>query len=171
MDETINLPKIYLHPSNLFVNKKPHIVSTVLGSCVSVCLWDQTVRAGGINHYMLPLWNGEGLQSPRYGNIAIAKLIEKMLSIGCKRSNLKAKVFGGASINQVADGNFLNIGERNIIIARDVLAEEGVSIVSSDVGGKYGRRLIFFTETGKVKIKIVQPSRKKRYEKNKCPYC
>ncbi len=56
----------YLHPGNLFAHRTPHIVTTILGSCVAVCLWDPINNIGGINHYMLPLWNGEGLPVPKY---------------------------------------------------------------------------------------------------------
>ena len=83
----------YLYPSALFASARPHKVVTVLGSCVSVCLWDPFLRIGGINHYMLPLWNGEGLASPKYGNIAIEKLIERMLYLGSRKSNLQAKIW------------------------------------------------------------------------------
>jgi len=80
----------YLIAGSLFAHKERHMVTTVLGSCVSVCLWDCVRKRGGINHYMLPFWNGEGLASPKYGNIAIAKLIEKMLEFGSDRRNLRA---------------------------------------------------------------------------------
>ena len=76
--ETDLLRRHYLYPGTLFVHRQPHRITTVLGSCVSVCLWNQTARLGGINHYLLPLWNGEGLQTPKYGNIAIVKLIDQV---------------------------------------------------------------------------------------------
>ena len=74
----------YLYPGELFVHREPHVVSTVLGSCISVCLWDPERRLGGINHFLLPLWNGEGLPTPKYGNIAISRLIEKMEALGAQ---------------------------------------------------------------------------------------
>ena len=72
------LGKHYLYPSALFAEKTPFMVDTVLGSCVAVCLFDNQLKIGGINHYMLPFWNGNGLASPKYGNIATEKLVEKM---------------------------------------------------------------------------------------------
>ena len=88
----------FLYPSSLFASNEPHIVSTILGSCVAVCLFDATTKIGGINHYMLPFWNGQGLASPKYGNIAIERLLEKMIALGCKKSNIRAKVFGGGRL-------------------------------------------------------------------------
>ena len=142
----------YLMAGNIFVHVSPHRVTTVLGSCVSVCLWDQRLRLGGMNHFMLPFWNGEGLASPKYGNIAIAKLIERMQDLGAERRNLRAKVFGGGVVLNVMNP-FMNIGERNIQLAEDVLKNEGIPIVSADTGGNVGRKLIFDTGTGMVLVK------------------
>ena len=114
MDE--ELGKHYLYPSALFAEKKPYLVDTVLGSCVAVCLFDTRLKIGGINHFMLPLWNGNGLASPKFGNIATEKLIEKMLRNGSSAKDLIAKVFGGA--NQM--NSSMNIGARNIEIAKEV---------------------------------------------------
>ena len=142
----------YLMAGNIFVHASPHRVTTVLGSCVSVCLWDQSLHVGGMNHFMLPFWNGEGLASPKYGNIAIAKLIERMRDIGADRRQLRAKVFGGGVVLNVMNP-FMNIGERNIQLAEDVLKNEGIPIVSADTGGTVGRKLIFDTGTGMVLVK------------------
>ena len=73
------LSKIFIYPGNLEVSVKPIMFTTILGSCVAVCIWDNKLKFGGMNHFMLPLWNGEGLASPKYGNIAIDKLVKKML--------------------------------------------------------------------------------------------
>jgi len=142
----------YLVAGSLFAHEERHLVTTVLGSCVSVCLWDCARNRGGINHYMLPFWNGEGLASPKYGNIAIAKLLERMLELGSERRSLRAKVFGGGVVLNVTNP-FMNIGERNIQLAEGMLRSENIPITSADTGGKVGRKLIFNTETGTVLLK------------------
>lgn len=149
------LPVHFLYPAALFASTKPYQVNTILGSCVAVCLYDPVLRIGGINHYMLPLWNGQGLASPKYGNIAIKKLIQKMENYGSKKHNLKAKVFGGGEVIESNSAKF-HIGERNILIAKDILHEESIPIVSSSVGGKNGRKIIFFTESGNVKQRLIK---------------
>ncbi|KKM03840.1 hypothetical protein LCGC14_1770360 [marine sediment metagenome] len=148
----VELKKHYLYPGNIFVHPEPHQVKTILGSCVSVCLFDPVKSIGGINHYMLPLWNGDGLASPRYGNIAIARLVEKLESYGCLRSRLQAKVFGGGEVLKITVG-FINVGERNIILAKDILGELKIPIVAIDVGGKSGRRIVFNTGNGSILLK------------------
>ncbi len=143
----------YLYPGGIFVHHEPHLVTTVLGSCVSVCLWDSAAKFGGINHFLLPFWNGEGLPTPKYGNIAIVKLIEKMLvSPGSNKSNLVAKVFGGASMWEKTSG-LLAVGDRNIELAMDLLEKQGIPILASDLGGKVGRKLVFNTFDGSVMVR------------------
>ncbi|MCD4834136.1 MAG: chemotaxis protein CheD [Bacteroidales bacterium] len=150
-----NLESHFLYPAALFVSKKPFQINTILGSCVSVCFWDAKLKTGGMCHYMLPYWNGEGLASPKYGNIAIEKLLEKMHSLGSSKINIVAKVFGGGEVIKTKNPQF-NIGERNIKLAWEQLKELKIPIVSSSVGGKNGRKIIFYTETGEVKQRYVK---------------
>lgn len=141
----------YLFPGTIFVHKDQHLVTTVLGSCVSVCLWHPKAQVGGINHYLLPLWNGEGLPTPKYGNIAISRLIEKVRSIAGP-GELIAKVFGGASMWSRTEGA-LAVGERNVELAFKQLKEENIKVVSQDVWGEMGRKVIFDTQSGSVLLR------------------
>lgn len=110
-----------------------------------------------MNHYKLPLWNGDGLPSPKFGNIAIAKLIERLDEMGCQRRNIVAKVFGGGAVIKSTSG-LLNVGERNIEVAVDYLARENIPIIASDMGGDYSRKIIFHTEDGSILMKKAAPS-------------
>ena len=148
------MKKLFLYPAALFANREPTQVITILGSCVAVCLYDPVLNIGGINHYMLPLWNGHGLASPRYGNIAIIKLIEKMQALGSETENLKAKIFGGAEVLQTQNVSF-EIGSRNIELAKSILLEKEIPIISTSVGGKFGRKIMFYSNTGEVRLKYV----------------
>ena len=147
-------PKHFLYPGAIYVSPEPSVITTILGSCIAICLYDPVLQVGGMNHFMLPLWNGQGLASPRYGNIAIEKLIRNLEAMGSKKSNVKAKVFGGAEIIATNISQFM-IGERNIKLAKDILHEEGIPIISSSTGGKLGRKIIFNTQTGEVRQKYV----------------
>jgi chemotaxis protein CheD len=148
----------FLYPGLIFVGRAPYMIRTILGSCISVCFWDPVLKLAGINHYMLPLWNADGLPSPKYGNIAIMKLIEKMLILGSQKVDLQAKVFGGGNVIRVTNG-LLNVGERNITVAQDMLRKESIPVVSTDVGGYHGRKLIFDAGSGDVFIRKIR----KRY--------
>jgi len=148
-DEPVN--KHFLFPGTIFAEPLEYTISTVLGSCVAVCLWDHVAHKGGMNHMMLPLWNGEGLATPKYGNIAMEKLLAKVLSIGCRRENLVAKVFGGANVSGTGMEVFM-IGDRNITLAFQMLEEFRISVVAKDVGGRVGRKIIMNTATGSVLV-------------------
>ena len=150
-----NLPIHFLYPAELYVSKVPYQINTILGSCVTVCLYDPILNIGGMNHFMLPYWNGQGLASPKYGNIAIEKLLDKMLSFGCNKNSIKAKIFGGGEVIETQIVQF-HIGTRNIEVARLALEEKKIQIVSSSVGGKLGRKIEFMTSTGEVRQKYVQ---------------
>jgi len=144
----------FLYPSTLFTSKEPYVINTILGSCIAVCLYDPILKIGGMNHYMLPNWSGNDLVSPKYGNIAIEKLIEKMLVMGSKKSNLQAKVFGGGDLIS-PQKNSLHIGERNIRVAEMMLAEHKIPVIASSTGGNRGRKILFHTGTGEVRHKFL----------------
>jgi chemotaxis protein CheD len=144
----------FIYSSGLMVSKKPLVLTTVLGSCVAICLFDKKLRAGGMNHFMLPLWNGNGLASPKYGNIAIERLISEMEGIGSKRLDIVAKVFGGGRMLK-EQSNFFDIGRRNIDLAFQMLQQERITVVANSTGGTKGRKIYFNTQTGEVLQKYV----------------
>ena len=150
--------KIFIHVGQIYIGVKPTEISTVLGSCVSVCLYDKVKEIGGMNHYLLPLWNGNGLQSPKFGNISIHRMIQTMLDVGCNSFNMEAKIFGGAALNISSDADDMMIGKRNILTAEEILAEHKIKIVAKDVGGSSGRRIMMRSDVGKVFLKMTQSS-------------
>lgn len=143
------IPRLVLDPCMLLARRDEAEITTLLGSCIAVCLWDPRLGCGGMNHYMLPLWNGDGLPTPKYGNVAIEKLVEKMLAFGCRKEDLVAKYFGGANVIGDASGRML-IGERNIALADEVLAIHRIPVVAKDAGGTRGMKIIFNTKSGLV---------------------
>lgn len=150
-----NINSHFLYPAAIHISRTPCIINTILGSCVSVCLYDQVLRHGGMNHFMLPLWNGQGLPSPKYGNIAIDRLLEKMLHMGSQKKNIIAKIFGGGEVIDTQHAQF-NIGQRNIDIAVQILEDLRIPVLSSSLGGKLGRKISYNTENGGVSQKYIQ---------------
>ena len=148
------LPFRMLYPADIFVDKEPSLVTTVLGSCVSVCLHDKTLGQGAINHYILPHWNGQDLATMKYGNLSIIRILEEMLILGSKYENVVAKVFGGAEVLTGMPTNF-HIGRRNAYIALEILKELKIPVVFSDLGGNRGRKINFNTLTGEVEHSFI----------------
>lgn len=142
----------FIHVGQLHVDTTPNSISTVLGSCISVCLYDTKLGTGGMNHYLLPFWNGNGLQSLRFGNISIPKLIEAMIENGSSIKNMEAKIFGGASMNATVNENMM-IGKKNILVAKEILKSYKIPILAEDVGGFNGRKIQFNLERNKVLLK------------------
>ena len=142
----------FIHVGQIHIDNAPMAISTVLGSCIAVCIYDSELGIGGMNHYLLPFWNGHGLQTPKFGNISIPRLIESMQERGSRIEMMEAKIFGGASMNISASQNMM-IGQKNIIVAKEILKEYKIPIVAEDVGGQNGRKIQFNLEKGKVLLK------------------
>ena len=144
--------KKFIIAGEIYVAKEPTVIATVLGSCVAICLYDKILKVSAMNHYLLPLWNGNGIQSPRFGNLAIPKMIELMQKNGSMVSNLEAKVFGGAQgIDTKLES--MMIGKKNIVIAKEILSDYGINIVAEDTGGRHGRKIMMESVSGKIKMK------------------
>ncbi|ALK08307.1 chemotaxis protein CheD [Blastochloris viridis] len=142
--------RVYLMPGTLFCSAEPTVVTTVLGSCVSVCLWHPVRRVAGINHFLLPT----GERSLRYGDIAIPALVDEMLRLGCHIGGIEAKVFGGAAVLR-GERSAQDVGSKNIKIAVGELARNGIPVVAQRTGGHSGLSLRFLTATGDVLVRSV----------------
>ncbi len=149
------LPGVYLHPGQLFVTIEPAVVTTILGSCVAVCLWDTVLGIGGINHYLLPTGLKNSTTALRYGNVAIEQLLTKLSRAGANLTSLRAKLFGGACVLDAMRGKETHLGDKNVEIARKTLQEAGIPVVASDVGGSRGRKLIYYPHDGSALIKLL----------------
>lgn len=145
----------YLLPGKVLVSARPITISTLLGSCVSVCIWDEPAGVGGMNHYQLPESAVPGERSPRFGNVAIKALVEKMTALGARPETMRAKIFGGGRIIKSLN-HAEHLGRRNVEMAEKMLDGYGIRVIASDVGGDQGRRLSFCTAGGQAFIRYVE---------------
>jgi len=150
-DETASGPRHFLYPGQMFVSREPAVITTILGSCAALCLWDSQKKIGGMNHYLLPEGSGGGPNRLRYGNIANPALLNELLALGCEIKNLHAKVFGGSSA--FTANPLQSVGSRNVQLAEEFVRKAKIALVSKDVSGKHGRRLVFHTDDGITKIR------------------
>jgi chemotaxis protein CheD len=137
---------VYLQSGQVIAAATPTAVTTVLGSCVAVCLHDPVARAGGVNHFLLP-HHVERERSARFGNVAIPELVAAVVRAGAARERLVAKVFGGASVLG-ATSSGRRLGEENALLALETLERLGIPLLDMDVGGARGRKLVYFTDEG-----------------------
>jgi len=149
---------ITIHPGEFHISGDDIIIATVLGSCVSVSLWDARLRQGGINHFMLPgdLEDEDLVRSPnaKYGMFAIELLYNELLKAGSRKVDLVAKVFGGASVLRLASGP-TKIPKGNVDFALAFLKKENLPVVANDTGGILPRKIFFFAQPGKVLLKRI----------------
>ncbi|WP_293576464.1 chemotaxis protein CheD [Phaeobacter sp.] len=118
--------------------------STVLGSCIAACIYDERNGVGGMNHFLLASSSASDSVNARYGVHAMELLINGIMKKGAQRDHLKAKVFGGAKMS----ANLSNIGANNADFVQRFLRDEGIPVISSSVGGTSARRVRFHPVTG-----------------------
>lgn len=157
-DPYFKIDSVKIVPGEYYATDHPLLIVTVVGSCVAVCVRDRTSGMGGMAHFMLPVVRAAGSAgvdaSLRYGTYAMEVLINRLLKMGAQRSNLEAKVFGGADIRGVfkSDDTAYD-GGRNAEFVHLYLNAENIPIMVDDLLDRYPRKVYFFPETGKVLVK------------------
>ncbi len=146
--------QVYLQAGQVFASAEPASVVTILGSCVAVCLFDPAAGVGGMNHYLLPL-AVERERSARFGNVALARLLDEVLERGARRGNLRAKVFGGAGVLDGFQRSGRSLGHDNVDLALRTMEAEGIPVVDGDVGGRRGRKLVFHVDDGSAWVRTL----------------
>jgi chemotaxis protein CheD len=157
-----NGKRMTILPGEYYVTNEEVVISTLLGSCVSACLYDPYNKIIGMNHFLLsnkvyardmPMCVTE---AGRYGIHSMELMINEMWNRGAKRGNLKAKAFGGATVLKARDpstSNFFAVGEVNCRFIKEFLEGEKIPLVSSDLGGTVGRVIHFSSEDFSVYVK------------------
>ena len=163
-------------PGEYYVTQVNESIATVLGSCVSACIRDKESGIGGMNHFMLPQTafgnlkkGGEAIvgMATRYGNYAMEHLINTILSNGGKRKNLEVKVFGGGKIIPA----LTDVGMKNIDFVLDYINQEGLKLLSQDLGDIYPRKVIYYPKTGRVIMKKIQDLHNDTIAQRERQYC
>lgn len=140
--------RVYLLPGELQVSDKPCQMTTILGSCVAVCLWDTNLRIGGMNHFLLPACREGSGCSTRFGDLATRTLFQRLLELGSQRQHLKAKLFGGSALFRSEARYESSLGAKNVAAARLMMNNAGISVIAEDTGGSLGRKIVFNTDDG-----------------------
>lgn len=143
---------VYLQQGALHAANEPTAITTILGSCVAVCLFDAERGVGGMNHFLLaqPVRRE---RSTRFGVVAMDRLLEEVARLGASPGALRAKVFGGAAVLGLRPGR--SLGEQNVALAVSVLEAHAVPIVAGDVAGTRGRKLVFHTDGGDAFVRML----------------
>lgn len=153
----IQRERAYLHPGHSLIATAPTVVTTILGSCVSVCLWDEERGIGGLTHYLLPRPGTVRGEAARFGTTAIGQLVDQLRQLGA--TQLSAKIFGGSSMSSALAAAGRDLGTQNAAVAHQALRELHIPIVAQDTGGSSGRKLLFHTDDGSAFVKYLEARR------------
>lgn len=157
LDRHFNRQAMKILPGEFYATSQDEVIVTVLGSCVAACLMDPIAMVGGMNHFMLPVKQGERetdvFYAARYGVAAMEFLINNLLHLGAERDRLVAKAFGGG---RVMKGLSSDVGDQNITFVRQFLRDESIPVWSEDLGGLHPRKVYFFPHTGQVLVKRIE---------------
>ncbi|MGE3772349.1 MAG: chemoreceptor glutamine deamidase CheD [Gammaproteobacteria bacterium] len=156
-DPTRQMMTAKILPGELYVTTQDEAIVTVLGSCVSACIWDRTVGIGGMNHFMLPATGDEtrvadfahASEAARYGTFAMEALINAILKFGGRRAGLQIKIVGGGRVLRGAT----DVGARNIEFVREFIRNEGLNAIGEHVGGVLPRKVWFHPLSGRALVK------------------
>ena len=150
--------KVFLQPGEISFETEPSQITTIVGSCIAVCLWDKQRALGGMCHYYLPVQSTQGTPENNYGQFAIPNLIKLFKANGCRREDLIAKVVGGGHVIDVNLGADKDVGEANTKLAFATLQKFGIPVEGKAVGGPYGKKISFNTDTGEVNFQNIVKS-------------
>jgi chemotaxis protein CheD len=150
------LPHMYLHPGQLHVTSDRCSLTTILGSCVAVCLHDPVRQVGGMNHFLLPNASPDSTTASRYGPSAMKLLLDRAMALGARPHTLTARIIGGANVLAAFHVHHDHLGMRNVDVARACLAERGIRIVGEDIGGVHGRKLVFGPHDGRAWVQLIR---------------
>lgn len=159
-----DLPVVNLHPGELFVAQEPTLITTLLGSCVSVCLFCPKQKTGAMCHGVMPVRSDLKIEdSFRFVDTSVRYMVEILThgDVLCPNAGLVAKIFGGADVLDVRFGPMTDgrsIGAMNIKAAREALARYHVPVSVEKVGGVHGCKLFFYTHTGDVLLRRIPRS-------------
>ena len=144
--------RVFVLPGESHFATKQTKIATVLGSCVSVCLFDEVKKCGGLNHYMLPEQGDGNWVRGKYGDLAIRDLIADLKKACSDKKNIKAQIFGGGNVTGHLGSSGSDVGERNVDVALQLLGKFEIALVRRDVGGFNGRKIFMDSSTGVVEV-------------------
>jgi chemotaxis protein CheD len=148
---------VFLKPGEMVLSFEPAAITTLLGSCVAVTMFSKRLGLGAICHALLPSCRREEscchTETGKYVECAIELMLQEFNTRGILNNEIEVKLFGGSDMFDTVDGKRLSVGRQNLEMALKMLEEACVRIVTQDLGGPRGRKIIFHTHTGDVFLK------------------
>lgn len=131
--------------------KKGEMLVTVIGSGISVCMYDPVAKVGGMANFLLP--ESKNADIPlKYGQYILERLVEELTAQGASKAYIEVKVFGGADIIK----NVAMTGEKNVDFINQHLKDQKFRILQADLGGSWPRRIHYYPDTGKAMMRTLR---------------
>ncbi|MFA7419493.1 MAG: chemotaxis protein CheD [Melioribacteraceae bacterium] len=152
------LTSIYLQPGEACFSSNPVVVNTVLGSCLSITMFSEKIKYAGMSHCQLPYSKHCNLQCNdckepyKFVKCTIIQMIKKFEAMQIQRKDIEVKIFGGADVlkTTITEDRISTVGRQNIDMALETLANFNMTVTASDIGGRFGRKMHFVTDTGEI---------------------
>ena len=150
--------------ADLKICRCPAAITTLgLGSCVGICMRDPLTKVGGLAHIMLP--DSTAFRTvekvAKFADTGIDELIRLLEQNGASRSRLEAKIAGGATMfSYNTTSTTMRVGEKNVDATLRKLEALNIPVLAQDTGETYGRTIIYYPETGELKVRAVGKSEK-----------
>lgn len=145
--------------ADLKVCHSPAAVTTLgLGSCVGISMRDPISGVGGMAHIMLP--DSTAFRTvekiAKFADTGIDELVRQLVANGAARQRLEAKIAGGATMfSYNTNSATMRVGEKNVEATVKKLKELNIPILAQDTGETFGRTIIYYPETGDLRIRSV----------------
>lgn len=159
MDGEIIKHEYYLKQGHVYCPTEPTLIYTVTGSGIAVTFFDKAKKRGVMCHFVFPKIRKGYKSTPLFAAPAIISSLKILADMGSKRNDIECQVFGGAE-NKESEYHISNLNRDNIESAESIIADQGLTVSSRDVGGNRGRKIIFNAETGETMVMKVNKIRK-----------
>ena len=137
-----------VQPGYLVFSHEPAFLCSVCGNGVVVIIWDKVRRIGGMTHCIFPKRRMRDKPSNYYADVAVTQLVAALTGKQCLAQNLEVQLFGGGSMRGWSAGRARAVVE----MIRKILKKHRIDIVSEDIGGSVGRKVVFDTRSGDVVV-------------------
>lgn len=159
--------RVVLLSGQLVISDKDEVVWTLLGSCVSIIFYNSLRRISGVCHTQLP---HEGIDSTckdecpkpcgmdekhrfRYVTCSFRFMLEHFNKLGIPNKDIEVSIFGGSNMLNLKTP-IDRIGERNVIMAKELISKNNLTIKREDTGGDFSRTIIHHSVTGITELKL-----------------
>lgn len=153
-----DIKQVFLLPGEFKISREPYVISTLLGSCISVCLYHPGRRFGGMNHYLLPRGGPGESDSGRYGEYSIGLMLEFMRRNCGSLEGVLGMIIGGADVLPVRPDSGPTVGQLNIALARQMLRVHHIRVVKEQVGGQVGMKIRYQNWDNQIQVRLMNQS-------------